>query len=352
MSEQPFLSRRAVLATLASAAAPGIALAAPIDAQRVRAQLAEKWTDVDSALVLSGGVPTFEFYRDGQPDRARPQFSVGKSVLSALVGRALADGHLRSIDERVLDIVPEWAKENADERLRSMTIGHLLTMTAGFAVNDPTGTARADPIPGPWRRPMAAAPGERFAYDNGAFALLAAALERAVKMPLADYARAALAQPLGLAEPDLRSGLAMRTRDMARIGQLYLQEGEWEGRQLLAPGIRRRVHPGAERGWPAGDAGLWLHVVDIARPARAPAVHGQRLGRSDDPRRPGPAAGDRHHVSGIVWQPAAASLAGADGRAALMCGAACALSCQAIKASALRLGSIDRARRCCHEHDR
>ncbi len=234
MSEQPFLSRRAVLATLASAAAPGIALAAPIDAQRVRAQLAEKWTDVDSALVLSGGVPTFEFYRDGQPDRARLQFSVGKSVLSALVGRAQADGHLRSIDERVLDIVPEWAKENADERLRSMTIGHLLTMTAGFAVNDPTGTARAEPIPGPWRRPMAAAPGERFAYDNGAFALLAAALERAVKMPLADYARAALAQPLGLAEPDLRSGLAMRTCDMARIGQLYLQEGEWEGRQLLA----------------------------------------------------------------------------------------------------------------------
>jgi CubicO group peptidase (beta-lactamase class C family) len=112
-------------------------------------------------------------------------------------------------------------------------VRHLLTMSAGFDLGSATSiTGKLPPAQG-WARPLAAAPGERFAYDNAIVGLIAALIERVVGMPLPDYARRELVQPLGLAEPAYRELLHLRTQDMARLGQLFLQQGGWGDRQIL-----------------------------------------------------------------------------------------------------------------------
>lgn len=195
--------------------------------------LVDRWTDVESLVVVLQGRTLFEFYRDGAPDKLRDVQSVEKSALSALVGVALAQGAMASVDQPVVALVPEWAALNSDPRTRSITVRHLLTMTAGFDLGSATSiTGKLPPAQG-WARPLAAAPGERFAYDNAIVVLVSALIARVAGMPLADYARRELVQPMGMAEPAYKQLLHLRTQDMARLGQLFLQEGRWGDRQIL-----------------------------------------------------------------------------------------------------------------------
>ncbi|TWO64979.1 serine hydrolase [Caenimonas sedimenti] len=198
--------------------------------------LARRWTDVQSVAIVLGGRLRHEFHRDGAPDTLRNVQSVEKSALTALVGIAIGRGEIRSIDQPVVALVPEWAALNADPRTRDITVKHLLTLSAGFDLGSATSiTGKLPPAQG-WARPLIAAPGERFAYDNAIVVLLGALLERATSMPLADYARRHLVEPLGMAEPRYAPILHMRTVDMAKLGQLFLQQGRWGDRQLLPAG--------------------------------------------------------------------------------------------------------------------
>jgi CubicO group peptidase (beta-lactamase class C family) len=201
--------------------------------ETVRRHLADRWTDVESVAVVLQGRRLFEFYRDGEPDRLRNVQSVEKSALCALVGVALAQGAIAGVDQPVLALVPEWADLNDDPRTRAITVRHLLTMSAGFDLGTATSITGKSPPRQAWSRRLAAAPGERFAYDNALPGLLSALIERVSGMPLPDYARRELVQPLGLAEPAYGRQLHLRTQDMARLGQLFLQQGRWGERQLL-----------------------------------------------------------------------------------------------------------------------
>ena len=201
--------------------------------EAVRKRLADRWTDVESVAVVAQGRTLFEFHRDGEPDKLRDVQSVEKSALSALVGVALARGAIASVDQPVVALVPAWAALNEDPRTRAITVRHLLTMTAGFDVGAATSITGKLPPRRAWARPLAAAPGERFAYDNAIVRLLAALVEHVAGMPLPDYARRELVQPLGMAEPGYKQLLHLRTQDMARLGQLFLQQGRWGDRQLL-----------------------------------------------------------------------------------------------------------------------
>jgi CubicO group peptidase (beta-lactamase class C family) len=201
--------------------------------EAVQKRLMDRWTDVESVAVVMQGRTLFEFYRDGEPDKLRNVQSVEKSALSALVGVALAQGAIASVDQPVVALVPEWTALNNDPRTRGITVRHLLTMSAGFDLGSATSiTGKLPPAQG-WARPLAAAPGQRFAYDNAIVGLIAALIERVAGMPLPDYARRELVQPLGLAEPAYKELLHLRTQDMARLGQLFLQEGRWGDRQIL-----------------------------------------------------------------------------------------------------------------------
>ena len=202
--------------------------------------LATEFTDVDSAVVVLRGRVVYRFYRDGEPDKLRDTQSASKSALSALLGAAMVQGRIASVDQRVVDLVPEWAPLNTDPRAATITLRHLLTLTAGFSLsNDPltrAGTSAPLPAREAWARPLRADPGQAFAYDNSVTPLLVAVLEKTTGMPLADYAQQQLVGPMGFAEPRYRGSIVhLRTLDMAKLGQLYLQRGEWDGKPLVAP---------------------------------------------------------------------------------------------------------------------
>lgn len=207
-----------------------------LDAEAFRGMdqaIAERFADVQAAVVLLKGRVVYAYHRDGQPDTLHDVQSVAKSALSALVGVALGQGRIAGLDQPVLALMPEWAPLNADPRAAAITLRHLLTMTAGFAVDDPTGTAAPGRPQDAWARSLDSAPGQRFAYDNALVPMLAAVLEKATAMPLADYARRELVAPLAMQEPSYRRGLHLRTEDMARLGQLFLQQGAWNGKALV-----------------------------------------------------------------------------------------------------------------------
>jgi len=195
--------------------------------------IAESLADVQSVAVVQKGRLVHEYYRDGAPDKLRDVQSVAKSALTSLVGIAIEQGRIASLDQPVVALVPEWAPLNSDSQAAAITVRHLLTMTAGFEVDDPTGTGSAGRPAEAWARPLRSAPGQKFAYDNAIIPMVIAVLERATAMPLADYARKELVAPLGLHEPSYQRGLQLRTVDMAKLGLLYLQNGAWHGRQLI-----------------------------------------------------------------------------------------------------------------------
>ena len=235
--------------------APAQALAWPATSDTAEARYARlfaslgkridmQWTDVQSVAVVHRGALAFEHYRAGiTADTLQDTQSVTKSVLSLLVGCALADGLLRSTDELVAPRLPEMLRVGADARVRRLRFAHLLTMTAGWPGEETARRDRDDDVRQIVRRPFVADPGARFAYDNGAANLLALALARAVGKPLSAYASQRLLAPLGIQRFEWREGakkhtlgalgLSLTTRAMARLGELVLAQGQWQGRALV-----------------------------------------------------------------------------------------------------------------------
>ena len=216
---------------------PGTPAQASLDTQAFQAiapLLADRLTDVQSVVVVLRGRVAYEFYRDGQPDALRNVQSVEKSALSALFGIALAQGRIASLDVPVVELVPEWRPLNGDPRAATITLRHMLTMTSGFEVNDPFGiTGRSMPVERGWARPLVAAPGERFQYDNPGIALLGAVLAKVTDMRVDDFAKQHLLAPLAMTEHKYDRGLNTRTLDMAKLGLLFLQDGRWDGRAVV-----------------------------------------------------------------------------------------------------------------------
>lgn len=206
--------------------------------------------DIQSVVAMLRGRTVYQYYRDRDPEALRDTQSVAKSALAALVGAALRQGRIASLEQPVVELVPQWRTLNADPRAQAITLQHLLTMTAGFEVDDDAGTAAALAAEQAWARPLRSRPGQSFAYDNSAVGLLAAVLEQVTARPLRDYAREQLVSPLGMAEPSYRRGLHLRTVDMAKLGQLFLQGGSWDGEALLPPAYAAQATRAQSAGGP------------------------------------------------------------------------------------------------------
>jgi CubicO group peptidase (beta-lactamase class C family) len=179
--------------------------------------------------------------------------SVTKSVISALVGIALGEGAIRSLEQPIIEYFPEYPELNTPER-RQVTLAHALSMTSGFEWNEdiPYSDPRNDEIrmtrdPHPLRfaltRKFVSEPGSNFNYNGGLTQVMAAVLVRATKSTLQDYARTRLFEPLGITDvewmgelagmPAAASGLRLRARDLAKFGSLYLHSGKWNGKQVI-----------------------------------------------------------------------------------------------------------------------
>ena len=199
-----------------------------------------------SLLIIRDGVLVYEQYFDGgDADTLRPVFSVTKSITSALTGIALENGDLERVDTLVLDYFPDYVPD--DDRKAVLTLEHLLQMQSGILWSD---TSQAVPLlrgetssQDIIALPLATEPGEYWSYSTGNSQLIAYLLTESTGIPLADYADEHLFEPLGIESylwptdaDDIYLGgvgLEMRARDMAKFGYLYLQNGLWDGEQLI-----------------------------------------------------------------------------------------------------------------------
>ncbi|CCD88384.1 putative Beta-lactamase [Bradyrhizobium sp. ORS 285] len=179
-----------------------------------------------------------------------------KAVVSTLIAMLLKDGVLDSLDHPVLDFFKDLKIENVDARKQALTVQHLLNMTSGFDWDEGyDGGAETslyemgrspDWVQYVLDRPMAHAPGETFYYNSGNSHLLSAIVTKLTGKSAEDFAKERLFGPLGITEhpwfKDSKGisaggfGLALKPRDMAKIGYLYLRRGRWGEQQLLPPG--------------------------------------------------------------------------------------------------------------------
>lgn len=243
-----------------------------VDLERLTAM--GEWLDafpaanIHSIVVRRKGALAFEHYRRGTDYRwaeALPNFvhsastkhdlrSITKSVTSLLVGIAIDQGHIGSIDEPVFSYFPEYADLRTPEKDR-IAIRHLLTMSAGFAwdeyipYTDPANSERqmlasADR----WRFAISpkvvASAGAIWTYSGGCTELLGAIVSKATGRRIDDYARDVLFAPLGVEDiewhtypdgiPGAASGLRLRAADLARIGGLVVARGIWRGGRIVS----------------------------------------------------------------------------------------------------------------------
>lgn len=172
-------------------------------------------------------------------------FSLSKSFTSTAVGLAVAEGHF-SIDDPVLSFFPEESPVDRDELLAAMRVRHLLSMSTGQAVD--TWSNMVDRPDGDWIRgflevPVVHTPGTHFVYNTGTTYMLSAIVQKTTGMKLIDYLQPRLFEPLGIDGATWTEspqgitaggiGLSAKTEDIAKFGQLYLQKGLWQGRQIL-----------------------------------------------------------------------------------------------------------------------
>ena len=217
---------------------------------------------MDSLLVVRHGRIVAEaYYAPFRPGMRHLVNSVTKAVVGTLAGIAVQSGEIASVDEPVLESFRWRTVADAEGSKAQLKIAHLLDMTSGLDWNEPLTAAPPETMLQMERsrdwvgfvldRPMAHAPGTTFNYNSGDWQLVSAILARKTGVDTLDYARRTLFAPLGIADATWRAdpqgvrsggfGLSLQPRDMAKIGYLYLQRGEWAGQRIVAEAWVDRV---------------------------------------------------------------------------------------------------------------
>jgi CubicO group peptidase (beta-lactamase class C family) len=191
--------------------------------------------------------------------------SVSKTVTSITIGIArMRNEFTASLDAPIVQFFGGRKIANLDDRKKRITLRHLLTMTAGLewheelAYDDPKNSADIMEASRDWAQyvidqPMANEPGKVFVYNSGATVLLAHIFKKVTGKNIDDYADDHLFKPLGMrfywkhsptGLPDTEGGLYLSAHDLAKIGQLFLKDGMWEGKEVVsAAWIKDSVTP-------------------------------------------------------------------------------------------------------------
>lgn len=262
-----------------------------VAAQLDAAMAAGSLKNLHAVLVVRNGKLVFERYYDGIDERWGQSLghllfdaetkhdlrSVSKSIVGLLYGIALDRGRAPALEIPILESFPEYKDLAADPKRLRMTVADALTMRLGTEWNedppysDPRNSEIAMELaPDRYRfvleRPFVTEPGKQWDYNGGATALLAALIERGSGQSIFEFAKENLFQPLGVEDVEwvkgsdgafaAASGLRMRPRDLARVGQVVLNRGEWQGEKLIpedwleaAFTPRTRVDEGIEYGY-------------------------------------------------------------------------------------------------------
>jgi CubicO group peptidase (beta-lactamase class C family) len=220
---------------------------------------------IDSITIIRNGYIVADIYLDPlyPQDTQHVLHSSAKSIIPALVGIAIEQGYIESVDVPVIEFFKDKEFEITDERMTEVTLKDLLTMRTGVRARD----SYIYQAEGLWEMfaaddlaeyffslPLDAEPGTRFDYSSLAYFMVSAIIEKTTAMDPVSYARENLFGPLGIEDPswpihpeDLGLGFApmwMKPHDMAKFGLLYLQKGQWDGQQIVpADWIEDSVFP-------------------------------------------------------------------------------------------------------------
>lgn len=212
-----------------------------------------KRTDTAAFIVIKNDVLLYEGYFNGYDHNSIvTSFSVAKSFVSALVGIAISEGHISSVEDSITKYVPELLEK--DPRYKNINLRHLLSMSSGIRYkeygmpwSDDAATyyspnLRAVAI----SSPIVDEPGKVFHYNNFHPLLLGLVLERTTGSLVSQYLADKIWKPLGMEVPGswsldsqrsgfekLESGINGRAIDFAKFGRLFLNRGNWNGRQLI-----------------------------------------------------------------------------------------------------------------------
>jgi CubicO group peptidase (beta-lactamase class C family) len=231
----------------------------------------ERHLIIDSVLVIRNGYIVAEkYYPPYTSDTRHRLYSCTKSFISALIGMAIEDGYIDGVKNPVLDFFPHRTFMNLDELKQSMTLEDLLTMRSGLDWEEGMPEYQAMQATRDWvgfvlNKTMAVEPGSQFNYCSGCSHVMSAIIQETTGVSTLEFAQRRLFEPLNISNfhwgldgsgiPNGGWGLEMTPRDMAKFGYLFLNEGTWDGQQIVPSNW---VRLSTQTGLPTGE------VVDYA----------------------------------------------------------------------------------------
>jgi len=215
-------------------------------------EIRDRGIGVDSVMVVRDGYVVLDEYFSPYEGEPHIIYSCTKSVVSTLIGIAIEEGYIESLDMRMLDLFPDRTAGNMSAWKEEMTLRDLLTMTAGFDARDSylyeweglyTMHNRSDALQYVLDLPVIEEPGTRFEYTNGVSHLLSCIITEKTGMSAFEYGRERLFEPLGIHDVEWHndsmgrnwgySRIYITPHDMAKIGYLFLNRGQWDGTQIV-----------------------------------------------------------------------------------------------------------------------
>jgi len=246
---------------------------------------------IDSVLVVRNGyIITEKYYPPYATDTQHVLYSCTKSFISALIGIAIEEDYIESVDQLVLDFFPDHTFANLDARKQAMTLEDLLTMRSGLDWNEGMPTYQAMMETQDWvayvlDKPMETDPGTHFNYCSGCSHVMSAIIAETTGIDTLEYAQARLFEPLGITNyyweldgsgiPNGGWGLHMSPREMAKFGYLFLNEGSWDGQQIVPSAwVRKSTQAGLATGRSVDYAYQWW-VYPTSNLYAAEGLYGQ-----------------------------------------------------------------------------
>ena len=219
--------------------------------------MSKQFRGIHSLLIVKNGALVHETYFENyQRSSLHTVYSITKSISSALIGIAIDQGLIHSVEDTVLSFFPQYSIQ--DPNKKKIQHRHLLTLTSGFAwdeksypYSDPRNTETQMVATNDWmkfvlERPIQSDPGNEYVYNTGSVHLLSGIIKRASGMYADMFAEQTLFQPLGINEYEWNKdpqgfpctgatlqGLRLRLRDIAKFGYLFLNRGLWQDQQVV-----------------------------------------------------------------------------------------------------------------------
>jgi CubicO group peptidase (beta-lactamase class C family) len=232
----------------------------------------------DALFVSVNGQPVVDWRPVDAPEEIHVM-SVTKSVAALAIGRILLEGNLDNLDMQVGQFFPEWRQGRKD----SITLRHILTHTSGLQ-DIPNAGVEIEPAPDAVQLALTAelesAPGTEFKYNNKAVNLIAGIVQRIVERPLDQYLSETVFRDLDIVDVDwihdpsdnpyAMAGLIISATDLAKLGQLMLNGGKWNGRPVVDSAFVARSTQSQHDLYP-GHGFLWWLMMNDESESAAPA---------------------------------------------------------------------------------